>query len=365
LRILMVTARYLPHVGGTEIHTAEVARRLVAAGHQVTVLTTDYDGILTPLEVVDGITVLRVPTRPRGRDYYFAPSIIQIVGQPGRWDLVHCQGYHTLFSPLGMLAARRAGLPYVVSFHSGGNSSRLRNLLRPAQWALLRPLLRDAAKLICVSQFERGFFRDQLRLPETQFEVIQNGSSLHVPQDSGRLPPDPNLIVSVGRLERYKGHQRIMAALPSILKHHPQVQLRIAGSGPYEDDLRQLADQLGVADRVTIGGVPANDRQGMANLLMSAGLVVLMSEYEAHSVSAVEALSLGCSMLVADTSNLHELAEQGFAQAVPLHSTPQHLATVVGHLLDAPLSPPTINVPTWEVCATAHQQLYANIVKGG
>ncbi len=44
LRILLVTARYLPNVGGTEIHTYEVARRLVAAGHDVTVLTTDLSG---------------------------------------------------------------------------------------------------------------------------------------------------------------------------------------------------------------------------------------------------------------------------------------------------------------------------------
>src|SRR5206468_2382550 len=41
LRLLYVTARYPPHVGGTEVHTAEVATRLAARGHHVTVLAAD------------------------------------------------------------------------------------------------------------------------------------------------------------------------------------------------------------------------------------------------------------------------------------------------------------------------------------
>src|SRR5690349_8235517 len=94
LRVLLVTARYLPYIGGTEIHTYEVARRLVAAGHQVTVLTTDPSQALPQAEWTEEIEVLRVPAWPADRDYYFAPRIHRTV-QQARWDVVHCQGYHT------------------------------------------------------------------------------------------------------------------------------------------------------------------------------------------------------------------------------------------------------------------------------
>src|SRR5581483_5809901 len=95
LRVLLVTARYLPSVGGTEIHTYEVAKRMTEAGNDVTVLTTDLSGQLPGEEQIEGVRIIRVRAWPAERDYYFAPGIYrQIVA--GDWDIVHCQGCHTL-----------------------------------------------------------------------------------------------------------------------------------------------------------------------------------------------------------------------------------------------------------------------------
>jgi glycosyltransferase involved in cell wall biosynthesis len=122
LRILLVTARYLPHVGGTEIHTYELANRLVADGHDVTVLTTAFDGQLPDREEDSGIKIRRVRAWPANKDYYFAPGIYSYITQ-GNWDVVHCQGYHTLvvFSN----AALRKKIPIsslstAVDTHPGG-----------------------------------------------------------------------------------------------------------------------------------------------------------------------------------------------------------------------------------------------------
>ena len=104
LRLLVVTARYLPLVGGTEIHTYETARRIAQAGHDVTVLTTN-PGVAFPAEEwSDGVHVKRVACWPAQADYYLAPRLMHVVTE-GEWDLVHCQGVHTLVSPLAMLAA--------------------------------------------------------------------------------------------------------------------------------------------------------------------------------------------------------------------------------------------------------------------
>src|SRR5439155_21669134 len=114
-RVLMVTPRYAPYVGGVEQHVYEVARRLAAAGCRVCVLTTDPANSLSPVENAAGVSIRRVRAWPRGRDYYFSPAIYrEIVAGRGDWDIVHIQSYHTLVAPLAMLAARRAGLPYVL-----------------------------------------------------------------------------------------------------------------------------------------------------------------------------------------------------------------------------------------------------------
>jgi glycosyltransferase involved in cell wall biosynthesis len=357
-----VTPRYLPLVGGTEIHTYETARRIAAAGHDVTVLTTNPAAAFPAEEWSEGVHVRRVACWPAQADYYLAPRIMRVIADED-WDLVHCQGVHTLVSPLAMLAAVRAKRPFIVTFHSGGHSSRLRTHLRGVQHGGLRPLLARAERLIGVSRFEAEFFRRRLRLPAERFVVIPNGAHLPEVPAVTRRPATGPLIVSVGRLERYKGHQRVIAALPHVLAECPETRLRIVGSGSYETELRRLAGELGVADRVEIGALPATDRAGMASILAEASLVTLLSEYESQGIALMEAIQLKRPVLVADRSALHELAERGLAKGVPLQSTPRQVADAILQQFARPLIPPDVAVPTWDDCAGQLLDVYQSVVR--
>jgi len=362
-RLLMVTPQYFPHSGGVESHVFQVSRRLTRGGVDLTVLTADSTRSLPRSEQLDGVDVRRVPAWPANRDYYFAPDIYRVV-RNGNWDLVHIQSYHTLVAPMAMLAAVRARIPFVVTFHGGGHSSRLRQTLRPIQRALLRPLLTRAERLVAVATFEIDLFGKALGIPSDRFVVIPNGCDLPPARPSTVLQKrDGTLIASVGRLERYKGHHRLIAALPYILKEKPAARLWVAGAGPYEADLRRLADRLGVANRVQIYAIPATDREGMAAELSRADLFVLLSEYETHPIAVLEALSLGCPALVADTSGLSELAARGLVRAIPLKSTDRQVADAVLEQLRNPLVPARLDLPTWDDCAAGLMALYQDILR--
>lgn len=361
--MLLVTPRYPPLMGGVENHVYQVARRFARQGVQATVLTADLSGDLPPREKSEGVEIRRVPAWPRYRDYYFAPEVSRTISK-GDWDIVHLQSYHTLIAPMAMLAAWRARIPYVVTFHGGGHSSRLRNAARLPQRLLLRPLLARAAKLIATAQFEIGLFSKQLRLPRERFVLIPNGSDISVSAHLKREPGQGQLIASVGRLERYKGHQRILAALPYILNERPEARLWIAGSGPYEENLQRMAEQLGVADRVEIRAIPPDDREEMAEQLSKAGLVTLLSEYETHPMAALEALALGCPLLVATTSGLQELADRKWARSVPIGSAPEKIAGIALEQLESPLLPSRLDLPTWDDCTAQLLALYRDCIRG-
>lgn len=359
MRLLLVTARYFPFMGGIETHTYEVGRRLSRAGLDVTILTTDPGGRLLPAEEREGVRIRRVRAWPAHKDYYFAPGVARVVAEGG-WDVIHCQGCHTFVPPLAMLAARRARLPYVVTFHTGGHSSRLRNALRGAQWAVNRPLLARAERFIGVSQYEADFFCLHLGLPRERIRVIPNGSDL--PQLSEPVAAEPGLIVSVGRLERYKGHQRVIAALPVVRQTCPEARLLLLGSGPYQAELRALAQRLGVAEAVEIQTIPPKERQRMAQTLARASLVVLLSEAESHPVAVMEALLLGRPALVADTSGLSELAQRGLVRAVPLSASPAETAAAIVDELRDPFVPAALQLPTWSDCAAELQDVYHSVL---
>ncbi len=166
------------------------------------------------------------------------------------------------------------------------------------------------------------------------------------------------MIMSVGRLERYKGHQYVIGALPKIRERYADARVVIVGVGPYEARLRKLAERVGVAEYVEMRAVAAGDREGMAGLLSQARVVTLLSEREGHPIAVLEALALRRPVLVAATPGLRELAEEGLVRAIGLRSTPEEIAEAVCEQIEAPLVPTEIALPTWDDCVHGLEEVY-------
>jgi glycosyltransferase involved in cell wall biosynthesis len=361
VRIGMVTAKCQPEIGGIESHVAEVASRLVARGYDLEILTTDRSRALPRVERVDGYVIRRFRTFPSSRDWYFSPGLF-LAALRTRYDLIHIQGVHTLVPPLAMLAAVLRRAPFLLTLHTGGNSSAFREGYRSTQWRLIAPLLRRARVIIGVCAYEARRFEKITGKRPGDIPVIRNGGSL--PAVAGTVPTEPGLILSVGRLERFKGHHRVIEALPYLLKTRPEARVEILGSGPYEAELLALAAELGVADKVTISFVPPVDRAEMATRVARGSVMALLSDYEAHPVAVMEALTLGLPVVISLTSGLTELAEMGWAVGVDAHASAEETARAIERQLDEPLLPDASELPTWGTCAAALADTYDSIVEG-
>jgi glycogen synthase len=393
MRIALVAARYSPFVGGIETHVHEVGTRMAALGHQVRVLTTDPSGALPKEQIRDGLCIRRLKAWPKNRDFYFSPRLYSEI-RDGGYDIVHFQGYNTFVPPIGMTAALLSKIPYVLTFHSGGHPSRLRNAVRGIQRQVLSPLVKRAAHLIGVSQYEAEFFREHMGLDASRLSVVPNGAELPPPSDP-RPAREPHLVLSIGRLERYKGHHRAIEAFPQLLKQIPDARLIIVGSGSYKGELQRLARNLtlsglpqlflpnpwgghtmleSVPATVSFVSIPTNERQRLTDLLYQAGLVVLLSDYEAHPVSVMEALSVGRPVLVTDTTGLREIAQKGWCRSVPLDADSPTIAAAMaaelhgfsaaGKCLGAGncTSAVPVSLPNWDDCTRQLLNIYEGVV---
>lgn len=367
LRVAMVTARAHPLLGGVETHVHEVARRLAARAVDVTVHTTDLSGELPVEESVDGYRIHRYPAWPRDRDYYLSRSLARAIRHVDA-DVVHVQGIHTFVAPVALWAARRGGTPSVLTFHTGGHSSGLRERIRGVQWRAIGPLVRGAAARVAVCQFEIDEFSRTLRLDPGRFRLIRNGSEPLPVDDRVRgevadaLPAGDPLVLSIGRFEEYKGHHRVLRAMPVLLRVAPGAHLVLVGSGPYEDELRSLASSLGVSCSVSYRSFGPDQRGALGALVARADVVALLSAYEAHPIAVMEALGLARPVVAADTSGLHELGIEGLVTLVPLDASGDDVASVLlreargNRWADGPPS-----LPTWDDCADALADLYRDV----
>jgi glycosyltransferase involved in cell wall biosynthesis len=357
LRILQVPPQFDPSVGGVENHTREVSRRLVADGFEVEVLTADQSGRLPKAELIGDIPTVRVQAFPRGGDQLFAPGIARRVSS-GRWDVVHVQCYHTFVAPLAMAAAARSRIPYLLTFHGGGHTLRRRNRMRRHQLRALRPLLARAAVLVATAEWEIEHYSSLLSLPRDRFRLIPNGGDL--PPVSPAADGDGTVIISIGRVERFKGHHHAIAALPHVLREIPDARLWVAGDGPYESELVALAERLRISDRVEI--FAERDRAVFGARLAGASLATLLSEFETHPMAATEALALGVPTLVGDDGGgLTELARKGLVRSVSLEAGPAEHAAAMVRAIREPLPPTELTLPSWDECYEALRRVYLQL----
>jgi glycosyltransferase involved in cell wall biosynthesis/GT2 family glycosyltransferase len=361
-RVLMVTPRSPLSQGGVERHVMEVSRRIVAAGASAEVLCTEPGGPALQEEQRDGVGIRTVRAWPANRDWCLAPRIWREMSRQG-CDVVHVQSYHTFVAPLAMLRALTLGVPYVVTFHGGGHSSEARNKARGLQRALLRPLLKRAQRLVAVARFEIEEYGGELGLPPEKFVLIPNGTDLAFSDSasSNGKPEGPPVLASIGRLERYKGHHRVIAAFPFVLEHEPDARLLIVGTGPYEPDLREQATQLGIEDSVEFTSTPPDQPAAMAELLQGVSLVVLLSDFETHPLVALESAAAGRRLLVADASGLAELAADGFARAIPLDESAGGVGRAALEELALPPQTKRPQLTSWDECADELLRLYRTL----
>jgi glycosyltransferase involved in cell wall biosynthesis len=299
--VAQVCPRYHPYIGGVETHVKEISERLAKRNFGVEVLTTDPKGDLPRCEEIGGVTVRRFRSWAPSEAYYFSGALSSYLGEnASRYDLIHAHSYHAFPS---LYAARNKGktrLFFTPHYHGEGHSFLRKLLLKPYR-VLGAGIFRNAEKVVSVSEYEKGLILRDFDIPAPKIEVIPNGVNKEEFVGLKRGEKAHRTILSVGRLEEYKGMQDLVGVLPEL---EGDVRLDIVGRGPYADQLSDLVKSLGLTGRVEIvGGI---ERSELLQRYVDADLFALLSHNEAYGITVAEALAAGTPCIVAKASALSE-----------------------------------------------------------
>ncbi len=361
LEIVMVSALNYPSLGGTETHIIETSKRLAARGHRVTNLACDGFGDLKKTEILDEVEIKRFKAYPKNSDLYFSPKLIKELKYLSA-DVIHIQGIHTLIAPTALWKLRKSRTPVVLSFHSGGHSSQIRKTLRSTQFKAISRVLSPVKKAIAVSDFERSYFQDVFGKNGPPIDVVPNGTESLDAFKIGKVASISRpTIVSAGRLVKYKGHHRLIEAIPYLTSEYPNIKVHIVGEGPYKPALINLINRLGVSDHVTVESFRRDERGELFSLIGRANLMVLLSDYEAHPVSILEACALGVPSLVLDSTGLHDLVKDQFAYPVAPGADAHEIAARIKEMLKSKVQLNGMYQPTWENTVDKLLEIYEEV----
>ena len=307
MKIAQICPRYSPDIGGVETHVKEISERLVKAGHDVEVITTDPTGKLKKQEIINGVKVTRFRSFAPGNAYYLAPQIYTYLKKHD-YNIIHAHSYHAFPAFFASLGRHNAKFVFTPHYHRHGHTA-FRDLLHKPYRFLGKIIFSRADSVICVSEYEK-------KLVESDFEVaaktvkIPNGLNLKEFKDFRQPGKSSNkdsgrekLLLYVGRLEEYKGVQYIIQSLPEL----KGFRLKIIGKGPYEAELRNMAKSFGVEERVE--WLKDLSRKELLECYADADIFLMLSSHEAYGITVAEALAAGTPCIVAKGSALEEFVD--------------------------------------------------------
>lgn len=329
LRILRVTPYYAPAwcYGGPAQSVHAACRALVEAGQDVTVFTTAANGD-TDLDVPlgqpvdrDGVAVHYFAQRGP-RSTFYSPDMARALREHAhRFDVLHLHGVWCHANAAGRHAARRAGVPYVVTLHGTLDPIVLRQkrLKKRVYWWLVeRANLRHAARLIALTEEEK---RQALLLdPGYRVAVLPNGCDArayaHIPDRGALARVDPRLVhtpyvLFLSRIHPKKGLDLLVPAFAQVSREFPGWVLVIAGSdeGGHQAVIEDLVRRHGIGDRVLFTGLVSGEKK--LALLGNADLFCLPSYSEGLPTVVVEALLCARPVVISENCYMPEVAQRG------------------------------------------------------
>lgn len=309
MRILITTDWYKPVLNGVVVSILTLEKELVKAGHEVKIVTlsqTPHSHIEDNIYFKGSVGVNIYPNvragLPNDGDFYdelvaWNPDVVHsncefftyglAVRVAQKCDAVLIHTYHTLYEYY---------LKYVVPSERMAAKSLtpiLRSRLKYADH-IIAPTYKTKNNLA-----EKGFSDNVHVIPTgidiKRFEADPDPEEQKALRASYGIPQDAFVIGAVGRLAEEKNVQEILSFMPKALDRVPNLYALFVGAGPYFDDLKALADSLGIGDRVIFPGSVPYAQVGPSYKLLD--VFVSGSQSETQGLTYIEALANGCVCL--------------------------------------------------------------------
>jgi glycosyltransferase involved in cell wall biosynthesis len=282
--------------GGAEVMLTAMAPRFRARG-----VTCEVAALLrrpSPLE--HSLVDQQIRLQYTGVHRLYSPRQIAVLANViDGYDIVHVHLFPAQLWTVLAAAWSRPHIPLVTTEHNTWNARR-RWWFRP----LDRWMYPHYERIACISDATAESLTRWCPSVSEKITVIPNGIPLDKfenaqPATLADVPRDLTRLVFVGRFEAQKDHPTLLRALAAV----PAARLLLVGDGPLRHQLEQMAQSLGIKNRVSFLGW----RSDVAAVLKASDIYVHSTHSEGFGIAACEAMAAGLPVVASDVPGLAQL----------------------------------------------------------
>jgi glycosyltransferase involved in cell wall biosynthesis len=325
--------------GGAEVQSMNLARRLKMRGWDVSVVS-----MLPFKNAADALRAEGIPVHTlNAGGWNLVRPLLRLTHflKHERPHVLHCHMSHAVLT--ARLARLFRRVPVVIGTLHGlkmynvrGTGWRMRETANG-----LTDWLSDATTVVCTAAAER--YVSKGAISRQSVRLVPNGV------DTDRFHFDPAVRqrmraeldianefvwLMVGRFQPVKDHHSMIRAFARVVAEAPRSVLLLAGSGPLQGELAELARGMGIGSRVRFLG----SRSDIPALMNAADACVLSSIYEAMPMVLLEAAATGLPVVTTDVGGTSEVVVHGVTGYLTPSSNPSALANAMLRLQSLPLA---------------------------
>ncbi|MCX8199460.1 MAG: glycosyltransferase family 4 protein [Sulfolobales archaeon] len=354
MKLLFVSPRYHPHVGGVEYVVKSIADRLAKRSYSVTVLCGDSSIDNPKEETINGVSIVRWPVWAPGNAYH----IPRMRSKLKNWlldavkdcDVVHFHSVHSMLTMYSLGVLKECDVHKVLTpYYHGSGHTFFRKFLWKGWRSHVRGLMRFVDTVHTVSKLEaqlvkRDFGADAVPIENGVDEWVLNIN----------WTPSGYVMYS-GRIEKYKNIHRL-ANIVKILntKFDMDLELKIFGVGSFMQNLTKILKDIGIRYEVN----PFQPYEKYIEYLSRATLFGLLSEKESYPQTINEANTMGVPVIIVEPWGL-SFYNRNRTLILNLSKDDETIAKEVVAFIDECRKQPKSEVPSWDqVVNTYVKNLY-------
>jgi len=350
MRVLTAAHYWPPHVGGIEFEAREQSRRLVARGHDVTVVSSRIADDRA-LSFDDGFPVHKVAAsnflEDRVRLPYplYSPRVFSVMSDLARDADVVLAHTHTFMSTIAAArAARRNDKPFVLIQNNPFIEYRfpLDLVQKTADATIARYTVGSADRLVAISHFTARYL--ERLAPSRPVTVMHLGTDVErfSPVDGPRrseirrrlgLPDDAFVAITVRRLFYRNGLDTLLDAA-ARLRDRSNLHIVIGGSGPERGEIQERITREGLVNVHLPGFIPDAD---LPDYYRASDVFVLPTRTaEGFGLVLMEAAASGIASIATDSGAPREIVDDEVTGLLVPPGAPDALAAAIARLHDSP-----------------------------
>lgn len=295
-RVLIITGTL--NFGGVERLIVDTAKNLLKKGnYQPIILNLSDEGELINELKNSGIEYVSLGQNHLRKNIIETLFKTRKLIKTCRPDIIHTHQFASDF--YGSLGATGLNIPIIFHLHNIQLESLLQKIIR----FILNKYFVNA--FITTTKEETSFLKRAL--PSAKIFLLYNAidpQNLRLPEKfneinyKGRfsISKDNLIIGAIGRLAWEKGYDLLLLAFKQVLERTPNAFLILVGDGPEEKNLKSLARNLGITERIIFTGY----RTDIPSLLSIFDIFVISSRTESFSLAALEAMLMSVPVLITD-----------------------------------------------------------------